>query len=164
MKDYYPKKYIPKSLSKKEKIQQKKELNKSRKLYKKKIYYKRKPIKTYKNRTSKHILKAKSLYKVESLKPNKELSEKTGCSLEALNKIVNKGQGAYYSSGSRVNQTPESWAYARLASSITGGKSAAIDYHILKDGCVKTSKALKYAKQSLKKHKKGTRKVPKIYI
>ena len=53
--------------------------------------------------------------------------KKTGCSIEALKKIVNKGEGAYYSSGSRPNQTSHSWGYARLASAITGGKAAAVD-------------------------------------
>ena len=164
MKQRYPKRYIPKSLTKREKIQQKKELEKSRKLYRKGKYHTRKVIKSHKSKESKHIKKAKELYDIDTIKPSKELSKKTGCSLEGLEKIVNKGRGAYYSSGSRVNQTPESWGLARLASSISGGKSAAIDINILKNSCKKTSKTLKYAKQSIKKHGKGTRKVPKIYI
>ena len=41
---------------------------------------------------------------------------------------MKKGQGAYYSSGSRPNQSAHSWGYARLASAITGGKSAAVDF------------------------------------
>jgi len=42
-------------------------------------------------------------------------------------KIKDKGKGAYYSSGSRPNQTAHSWAYARLASVILGGPSRKID-------------------------------------
>jgi len=64
-----------------------------------------------------------------------------------LSEIVRKGEGAYYSSGSRPNQTPQSWAYARLASAITGGKAAKVDYHILEKGCKPDSKALKLAKK-----------------
>ena len=56
--------------------------------------------------------------------------------------------GAYYSSGSRPNQTAESWGIARLASAITSGKSAVIDYHLLEEGCKKNSKALKLAKKA----------------
>lgn len=55
--------------------------------------------------------------------------------MSALKQIVRKGQGAYFSSGSRPNQTSQSWGLARLASSITAGKSAAVDYDILEKGC-----------------------------
>ena len=65
---------------------------------------------------------------------------KTGCKSSALNKIVRKGEGAYYSSGSRPNQTPQSWGIARLASSITGGKAAAVDYDIITEGCDASNK------------------------
>jgi len=45
-------------------------------------------------------------------------------------KIIDKGMGAYYSSGSRPNQTPTSWGLARLASVILGGPSRRIDKDI----------------------------------
>jgi len=45
-------------------------------------------------------------------------------------KIIQKGMGAYYSSGSRPNQTPISWGRARLASVILGGPSRRIDKDI----------------------------------
>lgn len=163
-KQLYPKKYIPKNLTKKQKLMQKTELNKSRKLYKKSKYYRRKSIPNTTTRKSSHITNAKQIYNVSSLKPSKELAKKTGCSIDALNKIVNKGAGAYYSSGSRINQTPESWGYARLASSISGGKSSAIDYHILQEGCTSKSKALNLANTAKRKYKQGKRKVPKILI
>jgi len=47
-------------------------------------------------------------------------------------KVLNKGKGAYFSSGSRPNQTPQSWAYARLASVIMNGPARKIDKHICK--------------------------------
>ena len=46
------------------------------------------------------------------------------------NLILKKGRGAYYSSGSRPNQTSSSWAYARLASVIMGGPARKVDKNI----------------------------------
>ena len=45
-------------------------------------------------------------------------------------KIIDKGMGAYYSSGSRPNQTPTSWGLGRLASVILGGPARKIDKNI----------------------------------
>lgn len=156
-----PIRYLPKNLSKKDKIKQKKELKKSKKLYKKNKYHTRKKIKSFKSKKSQHVLNAEKIYNIKTLKINSELSKKTGCSKKALLKILKKGQGAYYSSGSRPNQTAHSWGYARLASSITSGKSAAVDYNILKEDCKKNSKALKLANKAKKKHGYGTRRIPK---
>ena len=160
----YPKKYIPKSITKKDKIKQKKEIEKSKREYKKGKFYTRKKLGSFKTKLSPHVKKAYKIYNLDKIKINKSLSKKTGCSIKSLKKIVNKGKGAYYSSGSRPNQTAESWGIARLSSSITGGKSSAIDYNILKEGCKKNSKALKLANNTKKIHKKGKRKVPKINI
>lgn len=159
-----PIKYLPQRLTRKDKKKQAKQLRKSRKLYKKGKYFVRKPVKSFKSKPSKHVTRAKKIYDVESVLPNRELAHKTGCSVEALEKIVNKGMGAMYSSGSRPNQTAHSWAYARLASAVTGGKSAAVDFHIIKDGCRKTGKAYKMALKAKKKHGRGTRKVRKVNI
>ena len=159
-----PLKYLPKKLTKNDKIKQAKQLKKSRKAYKKGIYIHRKPITSYKSKKSHHILNAEKIYKIKKLTINDTLVKKTGCSIKALNQIVKKGQGAYYSSGSRPNQSAHSWGIARLASSITGGKAAAVDYNILENGCVNGSKALKLAKKSRIKNGYGTRKVAKIKI
>ena len=156
-----PLKYIPKRLSKRDTKKQRAMLNKSRKLYRQKVYYTRKPVKSYKSKTSKHIIRARNLYKMDKIIPSKELAKKTGCSVASLNAIVKKGQGAYYSSGSRPNQTATSWGIARLASSVTGGKSAAVDFKILNSGCNHTKKAYRLAKKARRKHKYGTRRVPK---
>jgi hypothetical protein len=80
---------------------------------------------------------------------------KTGCTLSALNQIVKKGEGAYYSSGSRPNQTATSWGLARLASSLTAGKAAAVDYDIIKKGCNHKKRAFILATKARKKYKYG---------
>lgn len=154
--------YLPKRLTKKDKELQTKMLLKSRKLYKRGKYYTRKQVSSYKSKTSQHILNARRIYNVDKIGPTNELSRATGCKKEALSKIINKGEGAYYSSGSRPNQTAQSWGIARLASAITSGKAAAVDYSILEKGCKSNSKALKLAKLAKKKHGHGTRRVPKV--
>tara|TARA_A100001015_G_C14701453_1_gene598459 strand:- start:197 stop:679 length:483 start_codon:yes stop_codon:yes gene_type:complete len=157
-----PLKYIPLRLTKKDRAKQKKELQKSRKLYKKGKYHTRKKMSSFKSKKSNHVRNAEKIYNIKSLKINNKLERKTGCTKKALRKILKKGQGAYYSSGSRPNQTAHSWGYARLASSITSGKSAAVDFNILKEGCKSNSKALYLAKKAKKKYGYGKRKVPKI--
>ena len=159
-----PIKYIPKRLSRQDKIKQTRQLKKSRLAYKTGKYIHRKPIKSFTSKKSQHIINAEKIYKVKPFKIDKHLVKATGCTRKALNKIVKKGQGAYYSSGSRPNQTAHSWGYARLASTITSGKAAAIDYNILDEGCKLGSKALKLAKKARKQYGYGTRRVQKIKI
>ena len=156
--------YVPKDLTKKDKKTQVKMLIKSKKLYKKNKYYTRKQLPSYKNKKSNHILNARRIYNIQTITPNKELANKTGCNLTALNQIVKKGEGAYYSSGSRPNQTPKSWGLARLASSLTSGKAASVDYDIIKKGCNHNKKAFILANKSKKKYKYGHGKTKKIDI
>jgi len=159
-----PMRYIPKKLTSKDKKKQREMLKKSRKMYKRGKYFTRNKLKSFRSKTSSHITKAKKLYNVDKIIPSNKLSRKSGCSKKALSKIVKKGEGAYYSSGSRPNQSAQSWGYARLASSITGGKSAAVDFNILKKGCKNNSRALKLAKKSRKKHGYGKRKTPQVKL
>ena len=159
-----PIRYVPKVLTKKDKNAQVKMLIKSKNLYKKHKYYTRKQLPSYKNKKSNHILNARRRYNIQTITPNKELAYKTGCNLTTLNQIVKKGEGAYYSSGSRPNQTPKSWGLARLASSITSGKAAAVDYDIIKKGCNHNKKAFILANKSKKKYKYGHTKTKKIVI
>ena len=130
-----PIRYVPTNLTKKDKKKQIKMLMKSKKMYKKHNYYTRKMVASYKSKKSKHILNARKIYNIQNITPSKELALKTGCKISALEQIVKKGEGAYYSSGSRPNQTPQSWGLARLASSLTAGKAAAVDYDIINKGC-----------------------------
>ena len=159
-----PRKYLPSLKEIKDAAKQVKMLMKSRKLYKKGKYYTRKALPSYKNKTSKHIIKARKIYGIDKITPSKELSLKTGCSIAALKQIVRKGEGAYFSSGSRPNQTAQSWGLARLASSITAGKAAAVDYDILEKGCNHKKPAFILAKKSKQKYKYGQSKTHKVAI
>ena len=146
MKVSVPKRYLPKGLTRKDQKRQREYLKKSRKMYRKGQYFSRPKVASFKSQKSKHVLKAERIYKVQAVKPSVELAKKTGCSVFALNQIVKKGQGAYYSSGSRPNQTARSWGLARLASSITGGKASSVDFSILDKGCNHNGRAYKLAK------------------
>ena len=159
-----PTKYLPSLKEIKDSAKQVKMLMKSRKQYKKGKFFTRKKIKSYKSKPSNHITDARKIYGIQNITPNKELAKKTGCSLSALKQIVRKGQGAYFSSGSRPNQTSQSWGLARLASSITAGKSAAVDYDILEKGCDHKKKAFLLAKKSRRKYKFGHSKTRKTTV
>jgi len=166
-----PVRYVPKSLSSANAAAQKAELRKSRKAYKQgksekgkkeKIrYYTRKKMPSFKSKESPHIIKARKIYGVEKIVPSAELAKATKCKRATLRRIEQKGQGAYFSSGSRPNQTAHSWGRARLASAITGGKASAVDLKLLETGCEKGSKALKLA-QKAKGY--GQRRVPQIKL
>lgn len=159
-----PLKYIPKRLSQKDKKKQVMMLNKSRKMYKKGIYYTRKPVKSYKSKPSNHVLNARKIYQVDVIDATPELAKKSGCSVKTLEKIIKKGEGAYFSSGSRPNQTGPSWGKARLASAITSGKAAAVDFSILEEGCNHLGKAFKMAKAAKQKYGYGNKRVPKVEL
>ena len=140
----FPKRYVPRQLTTKDKRLQLQMLNKSKKMYKRHLYYTRTKVDSFHSKPSKHVQNARKLYKVDRIGPTKELAMKTGCPISALQAIIKKGEGAYYSSGSRPNQTPQSWGIARLASAITAGNAALVDYHILQT-CNPRKKALQLA-------------------
>ena len=127
--------YVPNTISRKDRKKVIRMLNRSKKLYKKKQYYTRKKIPSFTSKKSKHVSNAYRMYSIQTMVPNKELAVKTGCKISALKQIVKKGEGAYYSSGSRPNQTPQSWGFARLASALTAGKAATVDFDIIQKGC-----------------------------
>ena len=144
-----PAKYYSR-LTKKDKRKQLKELKKSRNLYKKGIYYTRKKMPSFVSLTSPHVKKFEKKYKVK-ITDLKAVSKATKVPIKALEKIINKGMGAYYSSGSRPNQNPWSWGYARLASVLTRGNAYKIDKHILDEysGNISCSKI---TNKTMKKH------------
>ena len=51
--------------------------------------------------------------------------------------IIDKGKAAYYTSGSRPNQTAESWGKARMYAYILGSPTRKVDHHITKKYKVK---------------------------
>ena len=77
------------------------------------------------------------IYKVKSVSASAKLAKKSGCSVTGLKKLVSKGAGAYYSSGSRPNQTAESWGKARMYAYIFGSPTRKYDHHITKKYNVK---------------------------
>ena len=159
-----PLKYIPLRLSRKDRRKQRAMLQASRRAYHKGQYLSRSPLPSYPSRPSRHLEKARRLYGVETMTPTKKLSQQTGCSVSSLKQIIRKGEGAYFSSGSRPSQTAQSWGLARLASALPGGKAAAVDFAILEKGCDHNKKAFRLALQSRKKNKYGQRRTRKISI
>lgn len=141
-----PPKYLA-NLSKLDAALQKQEIIQSRKAYKQGKLKMRTVKKSHKHKPSKHVAKAKRVYGVDVVTP-RTLSKPTGCSVSSLEKIVRKGRGAYFSSGSRPNTTPSSWAFARLASAVTGGRSSCVDIHELREGCDASSQALAAAEKA----------------
>jgi len=122
-----PKRYTAK-LSRKDTQKQKKYLKKSQKDYKKGKYYQRPKLKSFKSKKSNWTTKFHAMY--PEAKTMKQISQATKIPLRALQAVKKKGMGAYYSSGSRPNQTPESWGKARMYSYILGGPTRRVDQHI----------------------------------
>ena len=143
MTQFIPKRYLPAQLSEKDRRRQKKGIENSRRLYRKGIYVPR-PHVTFKSKPSTHVKRAKAMFGVEHILPTSELAKATGCPLAVLKGIMKKGEAAYYSGGSRPNQTAQSWGIVRLASALTGGKASKVDFHLLRK-CNPTKKAYRYA-------------------
>ena len=128
----YPQRYVPKSLSQTDKDKQKKALRKARHNYKtkrgSKRYVARPKLKSFTSKNSGWTQKFHELY--PETKTMSQIARATGIPLSALKAVKKKGMGAYYSSGSRPNQTAESWGKARMYSYILGGPTRKIDKHI----------------------------------
>lgn len=111
-------KYVPKSLSETDKKKQIKSIKEG----------KDRPKVDYKTRRSSHVIAFEKKYKTKITDLDfiyKNIITKTG-----VDKILDKGKAAYFSSGSRPNVSKEQWAYARLASVIMGGKARDVDKDI----------------------------------
>ena len=125
----FPKKYYQ-GLSKKDKEAQIKELKKSQALYKKGIYIGRTQKTSFKSKKSAHVVEFEEKYGI-SINDKKAVFKATGVPPKAQDEIISKGMGAFYSSGSRPNQSAQSWALARLASVILKHGAYKVDRHIL---------------------------------
>ncbi len=116
----YAKKYVPKTLSEKDKKKQIKSIQD------KTI---RPKLDSFKSQRSSWVKKFEDKYKTKI--SNKKFINDNLLSYKGQTLIKDKAMGAYFSSGSRPNQTPESWALARLGSSLLGGKAQKLDKAIL---------------------------------
>ena len=104
-----PKQYAPASLTPADRKKQIKSIREGKP---------RPKVESFKSKRSGHVadFEKKYGYKITNdSRISKEIISKTG-----IDKILAKGRGAYYSAGSRPNQTADSWARARLASVILG--------------------------------------------
>jgi hypothetical protein len=90
-----PARYIPWSLSKKDKVAQKANIRRSRVAYTKRKYINRPSLKSFKSKPSSHVSRAKARFGVQSMAPTAELAKASGCSQWVLRKIIQKGEGAY---------------------------------------------------------------------
>ena len=131
----YPKRYTA-GLSKEDKKKQKKQLDKSTSDYKKGKLTERKKLESYKPKKSSYVEEVKDKIglpiNVDKLADKFSRTDKRKKELKkGMEEIIDKGKGAYYSSGSRPNQTPDSWGKGRLASVLVGGPSRKIDKKIV---------------------------------
>ena len=81
----------------------------------------------------------KELDKMKGGRSKRNIAKVTGIPFKAIDEVFKKGEGAYYSSGSRPNQSPQSWAYARVYSYILGGGARKTDKAITQKYNVKFS-------------------------
>ena len=122
-----PKRYTAK-LSRKDKKKQLRSLRKSKRDYNRGKYYIRPKLKSFKSKTSSWTEKFHKMY--PNAKSLTQISKAVHIPKPALQAVINKGKGAYYSSGSRPNQTPSSWGKARMYAYILGSPTRRIDHHI----------------------------------
>ena len=111
-------KYVPKSLSDKDKKKQVKSIKEGTD----------RPKVDYKTKRSSHVVAFEKKYGEKITNDSfisKNIISKTG-----IDEILSKGRGAYYSAGSRPNVSATQWARARLASVIMGGPARKVDKSI----------------------------------
>ena len=77
------------------------------------------------------------LSKMKGGKSKRNIAKVTGIPYKALDEVMKKGEKAYFTSGSRPNQTPQSWGKARMYSYILGGNARKIDKEVTKKYNVK---------------------------
>ena len=134
----FPSRYTA-GLSAKDRKRQLRSLKKAKRNYKTQRgierYVARPKLKSFKSKKSGWTQKFHKLY--PEAKSMRQIADQTGIPLKALMAVKKKGMGAYYSSGSRPNQTAESWGKARMYSYILGGPTRKIDHHITQEYNVK---------------------------
>jgi hypothetical protein len=88
-------------------------------------------VKGFKSQRSSHAKKFEDKYGVKV--SDKDFIYKNLMSKKGVEEIMSKGRGAFFSSGSRPNQTAYSWALSRLASVLTGGNALKVDKSIAEE-------------------------------
>ena len=114
-----PETYVPKTLSKEDKKKQEKSILEGKK---------RPKLESFKSKRSSWAEKFEKKYKTKIT--NKKFINENILKNKGQELILAKGKKAYFTSGSRPNQNPFSWAYARLASVIMNGNARKIDKEI----------------------------------
>lgn len=127
IKQHFPKKYTAR-LSRKDKKKQLTQLRKLKRAYSKGKYLNRPKLKSYKKKESGWTTKFHKLY--PEAKSIKQVAKAVKIPEKALREVIKKGKGAYYSSGSRPNQTASSWGKARMYAYILGSPTRKFDHHI----------------------------------
>lgn len=112
------KKYVPESLSKSDKKKQIKSIKEG----------KDRPKVDFKTKRSSFVVKFEDKYNHKITA--KSWIDKNLLKSEGQNQIIKKGEGAYYSGGSRPNVSARQWGLARLASVLIGGPARKIDKKI----------------------------------
>ena len=111
-----PKQYIPSSLTPADRKKQEESIRKGKP---------RPKVESFKSKRSSHVVKFEKKYGVKIT--NKAFIYKNIMSKRGVDLVLKRGIAAYFSSGSRPNQTPASWSNARLASVIMGGPARKVD-------------------------------------
>ena len=114
-----PKKYVPKSLSPEDRKKQIKSIKEEKP---------RPKVTSFKSKRSSNVVAFEKKFKTK-ISDFKFIS-KNIIKQKGIDEIIAKGKAAYFSSGSRPNQTPTSWSLARLASVIMNGPARKVDQKI----------------------------------
>lgn len=109
-----PKKYVPKSLTPEDRKKQIKSIKEGKE---------RPKVESFKSKRSSNVAAFEKKYKTKI--SDFDFISKNIIKKKGIDEIIAKGKAAYFSSGSRPNQTPTSWALARLAAVIMKPSGAA---------------------------------------
>jgi len=112
-----PKRYLPDSLSKSERQKQIKSIFEGKERPKTKVKEKKSTWTTQFDKEYGDQLDA-----MKGKRSKRNIAKVTGIPFKAIDEVYKKGEGAFYSSGSRPNQTASSWARGRIYAYIMGGE------------------------------------------
>ena len=148
------KSFYLKGLNKKDTQKHRNYIIKRKKGYKEGKFHTKKPkLESYKYKKSGKVVAFEKKYGIK-ITNKKGIAKIVGIPVKAQKEILDKGKAAFFTSGSRPNQTPHSWAYGRLASVILKKGAYKYDKHILDKYNVEIKKAPKIKSCSGKLTKK----------